>query len=131
MNILRVVILLIICISVQSCEDKIEKKDVEVTIIRTFTTGRSDPQGDSSNNSSYQKYANVRYTINNIDSDTITGWKIYFNVATDEGFQINIGGRYAGIVEPGETSAEKIAKDVMTAGTGNAVSATLKMVEAW
>jgi len=128
---INIILILIINMLTLSCEDIVENKEVEVAIIVAFTTGQSDPQGDGSNNSSYQKYANVRYTVKNTDSDTITGWKIYFNVNTDSNQQISVGGRFAGTIEPGETSSERIAKDVIAAGIGNAVSASLKLVEAW
>jgi len=131
MNNVNIMIILLISLIIQSCEDIVENKEVEVTIINTFTTGKSNPQGGTDWNDTYEKYANIRYTLKNVDSETITGWKIYFNVTTDTNQQIRVGGRFAGTIEPGETSSEKIARDAITAGVGNAVSATVKLVEAW
>ena len=127
-NIILSIVLLLCFLILSSCEDKIENKEVEVTIIRVFNTGRHSPQGDSGPNDIHIKRANVRYIVKNIDTETITGWKVYFNVATDVGPQMSVGGRFACTLEPGETSNEKIASSIISAGTGDPISATVDLV---
>jgi len=115
---------------ISSCEDKIEFKDGEVSIITTFnSTGYN---GIVSNyHHKNEKYANVVYTIHNTGDNTIIGWKVYFNVSLERGSPVTVGGKYTGTIEPGETSSEKVARGLITTESGNAVSSTLKLFEAW
>ena len=113
-----------------SCEDNIENKEAEVSIIRIFTSALQtgvDAYGILRN----EKQANVRYTIKNIGTKTITGWKIYFYVSLENGPQMSVGGRAAYTLDPGEISSEKLVTDRITSGNGNVTSATLNLIEAY
>ena len=115
--------------SVLSCDSEDDPKDVEVNIVRTFTTTLRTGE-DSFGIARNDRQANVRYTVENTGANTVHGWKIFFYVSVENGPQLDAKGSAAYTLEPGEKSSEKIASGRIPAGSGNTTGATLNHIEA-
>ena len=101
---------------VLACSENDDYNNVDVEVINTFNT--------------YQM-AYVKYTVENLGTKTVKGWKIFFNVNFERGSQLIASESVYFTLEPGEISSIKQTFVRIPTYYDKAVGAFLKRIETW
>ena len=122
---IRILLLFIFVILLASCEEN-EQREIDVMILSTKTEARSKP-GEAE----VIKYGIVKYCTKNIDSTTIYGWEVFFNVHINHGTQLIAHESVYYTLEPGEESETRTVECIIPEYYEDAYKSTLKYIETW